>query len=406
MISEKGQPFEGIKVVEFSWFGVGPRTIKFLAEYGAEIIKVESVSRPDLGRTVAPYANNITGVNRSFMWARYNNSKLGMSLNLKQPKGLEIAKRLIAWADIVTDAFTPGTMQRLGLSYEEVKKIKPNIIMASTCMQGQTGPGATSPGVGVTMTSLSGFNYITGWPDRPPPGIPGAYTDFIVPSVFATALLAALDYRERTGKGQYLDLSQLEASLHYLAPIFLDYQVNNRIFSRNGNRLGYAAPHGIYRCKGEDRWCAIAVFTDEEWKNFCNVIGNPSWTQESRFSILLERVNHADELDKFVGEWTINHSAEEVMFLMQTAGVAAGVVETGEDVWNDPQLQYLNALVEVEHPDMGKCFCEREGVELSKSYYKVGCPALIGEHTQYICEKILGMSDEEFVTLLSEGIFN
>ena len=406
MANKRGQPFEGVKVAEFSWFAVGPRTTKFLGEFGAEIIKIESVSKPDLGRTAPPFAERIPGVNRSLMWHRYNNSKLSMSLNLKHPKGLEIAKRLIAWADIVTEAFTPGTMQRLGLSYDEAKKIRPDIIMVSTCMQGQTGPDSNSPGVGATLTSLCGFNYITGWADRPPPGIPGAYTDFITPAINATVLLAALDYRERTGKGQYIDLSQLECSLHYLAPIFLDYVVNNRIFNRSGNRLSYAAPHGVYRCCGEDRWCAIAVFTDEEWQNFCKVIGSPMWTQENRFSTVLGRVNNANELDKLVENWTVEHSAEEVMSLMQMAGVPAGVVETGKDVWEDPQLKYLNALVETDHPDIGKCFFEKEAVELSKCVHKVQRPALLGEHTQYICENILGMTDGEFVSLLSEGVFD
>ena len=406
MTKDKGQPFEGVKVVEFSWFGVGPRTIKFLAEYGAQVVKVESANRPDPGRTVAPFAEGKPGVNRSIMWCRYNNSKLGMCLNLKHPKAVEVAKKLVAWADIVTDAFTPGTMDRFGLGYEELKKIKPDIIVASTCMQGQTGPGATSPGVGVTMTSLSGLNNVTGWPDLPPPGIPGAYTDFIVPPINATSLLAALDYKERTGKGQFLDLSQLDAALHYLAPMFLDYAVNDRILKRNGNRLSYAAPHGVYRCKGEDAWCAIAVFSDEEWQGFCEVLGNPGWTQEERFSTLLSRVKNVEELEKLLEEWTVTHTREEVMSLMQAAGVPAGAVNTGEDVWKDPQLRHLNALIELEHPDIGKCFCEREGVELSKTYYTAERPALLGEHTQYVCEEILGMSDEEFVGLFEEGIFD
>jgi len=403
---DKGQPFEGVKVVEFSWFGVGPRTIKFLAEYGAQVIKIESGKRPDPGRTVAPFAEGEPGVNRSIMWCRYNNSKLGMTLNLKHPKGLELGKKLVAWADIVTDAFTPGTMQKLGLDYEQLKKIKPDIIMASTCMQGQTGPGCTSPGVGVTMTSLSGFNNITGWPDRPPPGIPGAYTDFIVPPINATSLLAALDYKERTGEGQFLDLAQLDASLHYLAPMFLDYVVNNRILERNGNRLSYAAPHGVFRCKGEDEWCAIAVFTDEEWQSFCQVLNNPSWVQEDRFSTLLKRVANSDELEQLVEKWTIRHSSQEVMSLMQAAGVPAGVVISGEGAWKDPQLKHLNALIELEHPEIGTCFSEREGVELSNTYYRVERPAMLGEHTQYVCEEILGMPDEEFVELLAEGVFD
>ena len=191
-----------------------------------------------------------------------------------------------------------------------------------------------------------------------------------------------------------------------MAPMFLDYTVNDRILERNGNRLSYAAPHGVYRCKGEDAWCALAVFSDEEWQGFCEVLGNPGWTQEERFSTLLGRVKNVEELDKLVEDWTATHTREEIMTSMQAAGVPAGMVNTGEDVWKDPQLKHLNALIELEHPDIGTCFCEREGVELSKTHYTAERPALLGEHTQYVCGEILGMSDEDFVGLLEEGVFD
>ncbi|MBA7587296.1 Succinyl-CoA:(R)-benzylsuccinate CoA-transferase subunit BbsF [subsurface metagenome] len=277
--------------------------------------------------------------------------------------------------------------------------------MLSTCMQGQTGPASKHLGHGGTLTSLAGLNYITGWPDRAPSGINGPYTDCIAPLFNALSLIAAIDYRRRTGKGQYLDLSQYECSLQLLAPLILDYTVNKRELNRRGNSCSYAAPHGVYRCQGEDRWCAIAIFTDEEWRGFCGVLGNPTWTTEPKFATILGRVNNAPGLDRLVEAWTISHSAEEVMVLLQEAGVAAGVVETGADLWNDPQLKHRNSICELEHPEIGTCVCQRVGVTLPEVPYELRRPPLLGEHTERILQRVLNMPDDKFVELFSEGVF-
>lgn len=399
------QLFDGIKIVDFTWAGVGPRTIKYLAEYGAELIKIESAKRPDILRTLPPFADNRPGLDRSAAFTRANNNKYSMALNLNHPKGVELAKRLVARADIVAESFTPGTMKKWGLDYGNLRRINPSIIMVSTCMQGQTGPDSKHPGYGIPLTSLSGINGITGWSDRPASGTYGPYTDFVAPLFNALALLSALDYRERTGYGQYLDLSQYECSIHFLAPLILDYAVNKREFTRQGNYSPHAAPHGVYRCKGEDRWCAISVSTDEEWRNFCKVIGNPRWTSDQKFGTLSNRKENEAELDRMVQGWTIDRSPEEVMALMQKSGVAAGVVATGEDLWNDPQLRHYNSMCEFDHPEMGSCFCQRVSVELSRASYELRRPPLCGEHTEYVCKQILGMSDKEFVGLLVAGVF-
>ncbi len=295
-------------------------------------------------------------------------------------------------------------MKRMGLGYEELKKIKPDIIMLSACMQGQTGPHANHPGLGNHLSALAGFNQITGWPDGEPKGV-GIYTDAIGPHYAISILLAALDYRRRTGKGQYIDLSQHEASVHFMTPLILDYVVNQRVANRIGNRHSGAAPHGAYRCRGEDRWCAIAVFTDEEWQNFGKVIGEAALTTDPKFNTLPARKENEDELDRLVEEWTINRSPEEVMSLMQAAGVAAGVVQTGEDLLvRDPQLKHRHFFWEFDHPEIGKHRIGGLSFMLSKSPFEVRRAPLLGEHNEYLLKEILGMSDEEIVELVIEGV--
>jgi len=296
-------------------------------------------------------------------------------------------------------------MKRMGLGYEELRKVKPDIIMLSSCMQGQTGPHANHPGFGYHLSALSGFIQIAGWPDRTPVGPVGPYVDFIAPRFTALIILAALDYQRHTGKGQYLDLAQYENGVHLIAPLILDYVVNRRVAGVMGNRSDYAAPHGAYRCRGEDRWCAIAVFTDEEWGGFCKVIGSSALTEEPKFSTFLARKETEDELDRLVEGWTIGHTAEEVMTLMQAVGVAAGVVETGEDVLDrDPQLKHRHSFWELDHPEIGKYRAAGPSFLLSKSPYKIRRAPLLGEHNEYALKKVLGMSDEEIAELIMEGV--
>jgi len=398
------KPLEGIKVADFSWVFTGPKTIKPLSDYGAEVIKVESRTKPDVIRTLGPCSDGVVGLDLSGQWAIDNTGKLSIALNLGHPKGVEVAKRLVAWADIVVENFAGGVMAKLGLGYEELKKIKPDIIMLSSCMQGQTGPHADHPGFGQHLTALSGFDHITSWPDREPLEI-GPYTDFIGPHFNTLAILAALNYRRRTGKGQHLDMSQYEAGIHFQAPLTLDYVVNRRVANRMGNRYDYAAPHGTYRCRGEDRWCAIAVFTEEEWRSFCRVIGNPAWTENLRFATLQARKENEEELDKLVGEWTINYLAEEVMTLMQASGVGAGVVQTQQDLLDhDPQLTHSHYFWELEHPEIGNYRAPRAAFLLSRSSYEVQRAPLMGEHTEYVLKDILGMSDDEIAELVIEGV--
>lgn len=386
---------EGIKVADFSWVFAGPLTTKTLADLGAQVIKIEGVSHPDVERVRHPYKDEIPGMNRALHFNQHNTSKLSIGINLSKPKGKELAKRIIGWADVVIENFSGGAMTRMGLGYEELIKIRPDIIMLSACMQGQTGPFAHHPGFGHHLTALAGFHQIVGWPDRDPQHF-GAYTDYITVHFALLAILGALDFRRRTGQGQYIDLSQYETSIHFMAPLLLDREVNGRIASRQGNRIDYAAPHGIYPCRGEKRWCAIAVFEDVEWEGFCEVSGNPKWKEDPRFATLQMRKAHEDELDHLIEGWTIQYSAEEIMMLLQSAGIAAGIVATQVDLLDeDPHLKDRHFNWELDHPEVGKYRAHRPPFLPSKASYEVRRAPLIAEHNEYICQEILKMSEDE-----------
>jgi benzylsuccinate CoA-transferase BbsF subunit len=398
--------FKDIVVVDFGWILAAPMTSKYLADLGATVIRVETSHRPDGLRTSTPYKDNIPGINRSGYFAIYNPNKYSMALDLKHPKGIEVAKRLVAKSDVVLENFTPGAMKRLGLAYEDLIEIKPDIIMISLSMQGQTGPYSNHLGFGNQLTGLSGFTYITGWPDRGPVQPYAGVTDACVPSLGAAALIAALIHRQRTGRGQYLDVSQNEASIHYLAPLMLDYFTSGHVAERTGNECEYAAPHGAYPCKGDDRWCAIAVFTNQEWEAFCNVLGNPEWSGRPEFATILGRKRVEEDLNALIAQWTRQRTAEEVMDLMQAAGVPAGVILAPDDLLRDPQLTHRGHIWHIEHGELGNHPHIGESFQLSETPVAPRMPApLLGEHTEYVCTQIIKMADEEFVELMSEGVF-
>lgn len=398
-------PFHGIKVTSFAWGLVGPLITKYLADYGATLVHVESIKRPDIGRLSAPYKDGIPGINRSG-YSYLHANEYSFALDLSTPKGVEIALRLVARSDIVAESFRAGLMESLGLGYDKLKEVKPDIIMIRTCNQGQTGPHAKHPGFGIQLMGLAGFPYIDGWPDRPPTPPAYAYTDVLAPRFGAAALIAALDYHRRTGKGAYLDLSQLEASMYFLGPAILDYTTNGEIISRMGNSSPCTAPHGVYRCKGDDRWCAIAVFTDIEWQSFCNALGHPHWVEEQRFSTLPERKRNEAELDRLVEEWTAARMAEDVMEIMQANGVAAGVVKTVREIAEDPQLVLRNTFWKMEHPAGGMTSCLGNLSVLTKTPAEPRIPGpSLGQHTEMVCREFLGMSDDEFLKLYSAGVF-
>jgi benzylsuccinate CoA-transferase BbsF subunit len=397
-------PFDGIKVADFSWIGVGPITAKYLADHGAAVVRVETLNPPDRLRAAGPYKDRVPGTNRSQFFGDFNTSKLSLSLDLKNPAAVSVAHRLIAWADVYLESFTPGTVDDLGIGYEAARSLNPSIIMASTCLMGQSGPAAAFAGYGYHAAAMAGFYEVTGWPDLPPDGPWGAYTDTIAPRFLAATVMAALDHRRRTGQGQYIDAAQVEMALHFLAPQIIDFNVSGRLVSRSGNRSETMAPHGAYACAGEDQWCAIAVETGEQWDALRRGLGDPAWAKDGRFETIAGRLEYQDEIDGHLGEWTRDRPAQEVMHLLQSAGVPAGVVQRSSDLLRDPQLEHRRFFRYMDHPEMGSI--PYTGHQFRIQGYDSGprSPApLLGQHNEFVMREILGMTDEEITEVIAAG---
>ncbi len=394
-------PLADLKILDFSWVGVAPITVKYLADHGATVVRVESHARLDVVRLGPPWHEGRPGIERSQFYASYNTSKYGLALDLSKPEAREIARRLAAWADVVVESFTPHVMRGWGLAYEDLRRVNPGLVMLSTCLQGQTGPHAEYPGFGQLMSALSGFYEVSGWPDRAPAPPYGAYTDFIVPRLAATALLAAIDHRRRTGEGQHLDVSQFEASLHFLAPALLDHAVSGTVATRAGNRTDHAAPHGAYPCAGDDRWIAISVRGDEEWRALARVLRRPEWLADRRFATHADRVAAADALDALVADATRPEDARELMDRLQAAGVAAGVVQSALDLHADPVLAGWGFFQWLEHPARSPAPYEGHALRLDETPGRLRWAApTLGEHTALVLREVLGCTDEEIQGLI------
>ena len=399
-------PFEGLKIADFTWWIAGPLTTKTFADYGATVVTIESAEKPGGLRVSMPYKDNRPGLDRSGFFAYFNANKYSLSLNLGTPQGRDIARKLVAWADVVAENFTPGVMENWGLAYEDLRQIKPDVIMLRTSNQGQTGPFSKIGGLGLQLNALGGFVHFTGSPDRDPLSLMFAYSDYFVPHFAVASLAAALDYRRRTGKGQMIDLSQSEACVQFLAPYILEYETNGKESARSGNRHPYAAPHNVYPCQGDDYWCAIAIFSDDDWQNLCRVMGNPDWAKQAKFATLLSRKSNEDELDRLIGGWTGNYSAYWIMEKLQAVGIAAGVVKKGEDIYRDPQLREMGLFWPLKHQEMGEFTHLGQPSRLSGTPAQARMPApCLGEHTEYVCKKFLGLSDSAYDELLIAGAF-
>ncbi len=401
-----GRPFDGLHVVEFGVAIVGPVTGLYLAQYGATTVHVETETKLDIFRLGPPFKEGKPGINRSLLFNEVENSKYGVSLNLRHPKALDVARKLIAWADVVIENFAAGALEHLGLGYKEIQAIKPDIIMCSASAQGQNGPHARQPFYGPDLAALCGFNEICGWPDRPPSPIHGAYTDFLAPRLAAATIIAALDRRKRTGEGMFIDISQFEVSIQFIAPVVLDSIINDREVTRTGNRVPDAAPQGVYPCKGEDRWCAITIVSDDEWRRFCQAIGGPAWAGMPQFATFAGRKEHEDELDSLIAGWTKDLAAEEVMRILQGVGVRAGIARNSQETMSDPQMRSRDAFVPLHHAELGEHECESLFFKLSRT---PGGPRFasfcLGEYNAYIYKDVLGLSDKEYRELEAEGVF-
>lgn len=398
-----------VNVLDMSWVAAGPLCGVLFAYFGANVIKFESAVRVDVARGSPPLADRRTGINRSGYFGALNLGKQGVAVSLDTPGGVEIAHRLVDWADVVIEGWTPGTLKRWSLDYESLRQRKPGIIMISMTLQGQTGPHAQLRGYGFQVQGMSGVADLTGWPDRAPTGVTLAYPDYVTPFAAMFATVAALDYRDRTGKGQHIDVSQMEAIINLTGPAVLDYVANGREARRAGNRLmagdgPIAAPHGVYPVEGEDKWIAITVFTDEEWASLCRVLNRDEWLSDPRFATRLERCRHDAELDVALADVTRGWDGRELMDALQRAGVAAGVVHDQQGLYADPQLVHRGHFVPRIHPEWGEFPAELFGVRLSKLPPVVQRPApCLGQDNERVLREVLGYSQEEIDRLIGEG---
>ncbi len=403
------QLLSGIRIADFSWIGAGSYTTKMLADLGAEVIKIESSVYLDLLRTSRPFKDGQPGVNRSGYFADRNATKRSITINMKQARGREIARALIAQSDVVCNNFAPGVMDRWGVGYADIVPVKPDIVFISMSMQGATGPEKDYIGYGMTMTALTGLQFLTGLPGRVPAGTGTNFPDHIPnPCHAAFAIVAALIHRKRTGQGQFIDLAQTEPTLALLGPVFLDAAVNGRTQTRSGNAHACFAPHGVYPCQGEDRWIAIAVESDRHWQALVDVLGRPAALSEGIWSSALARWREHERLDAAIGEATRAWDCDQLMHRLQEHGVPAGAVRDARGVLHaDAQLQYRKHWIPLKHPEMGVTTYNGEPFRFSNAAVgPLRSAPLLGEHTMEICTSLLGMQAQEVEQLQQDGILS
>jgi crotonobetainyl-CoA:carnitine CoA-transferase CaiB-like acyl-CoA transferase len=396
-----GPPLEGVKILDFMWVMAGPASTRVLADQGATVVRVESSTRIETARTIGPFLNDEGGAENSGLYNNMNAGKMGITLDVNNPASRRVIEDLVRWADIVTESFSPKAMKSWGLTYDELKAIKPDIIVASTCLFGQHGPLSSLAGFGTMGASMSGFYEMTGWPDRDPAGVFGAYTDYIAPKYLTSVLLAALEHRERTGEGQYIDMSQAEASMAFLAPAVLDYEVNGRMVPALGNRHPEMTPHGAFPTVGYDRWIAIAVEDDGCWRALCGLAGFDDVADLDHDA----RRAREDELEERIGAWTAHQDGFELQERLQAAGVAAHVVQVSADATVDPQLAHRDHFRQVAHADHGTFWIEGPRFRMSRAQPELtdAGPSL-GQHTFDVLLGILGYDDEALSEVAASGM--
>ncbi|MDE2967192.1 MAG: CoA transferase [Chloroflexota bacterium] len=400
---EEGGALSGVKIADFAWVGVGPLISKSMADHGAMVVHIESATRPDVLRLAPPFKDNVPGMDRAQFMANFNSSKLGVALRLDTEQGLSYARQLVDWADVVVESFTPGTLKRFGLDYATLSAERPEIIMLSTCLRGQWGPESSYAGFGLQGACLSGLHRITGWPDRQPSGTWGAYTDFINPRFGSGVLAAAIRYRDQTGRGQYIDLAQTEAGIHFGAPLLLDYFENGRIAEAPGHGSLYAAPNGVFRVGDEERYVAIATETAEQWRALRDATGLENWSG-SEYDDLAARISAKAEIEATLAAWCAPQSADAVVGALTAAGVPASMVEWPSDLYEDPQLTHREFFVTLDHSVMGPTPYDGLVTRFSGGTARLrrAAPA-IGEHTHQVLSEILSVPDDEITDALVAG---
>src|SRR5579871_914505 len=393
--------WSGVRLLEFGSGAAGPIATRYFAEHGATVIRIESRSRPDFLRVYALGPDNPHGLDGAPMFDELNTGKRSIALNLKHPTAVDLVRRLVAWADAVAENFAPRAMRGFGLDYDRLAADKPDLVMVSACLNGQTGPHKDYPGFGGQGSALSGFNALTGWPDREPVGPHGTITDSLAPRFVAAALAAGLLYRRRTGRGVYLDVSQVEAAIYSLSPWMLEYTVDGVVTERIGNRSRRAAPHGAFPCTGKDRWVAIAVWSDEEWARLAALLDVEGLRSLDTLAL---RLANQDEIEAAITTWTAVRDAVDVAEQLQAAGIEAVPVNDFGDLHDDPQLAARQHFVPLTHPIMGPGLYEHNGFRLSDApcgYDRSG--PVLGADTDALLTELLGLDAEEIEKLRAEG---
>lgn len=377
-----------IRILDFSWVLAGPYATRLLADFGAEVIK---------GQPLLPQADDRFSQGYYNTW---NRNKLGITLNLDKAEGVALAKRLVAISDVVVENFSPRVMANWGLDYANLARIKPEIIMLSMSLMGQTGPCRNYTGFGPTVHALSGMTHLTSYPGQPPLGPGFAYADHVAGLYASLAILGALEHRRRTGEGQHIDLSEVEAMASLLGDAVIDFTSGAPEPRPMGNASRNAAPHNVYPCLGNDAWCAITIETEGQWEGFKRALGNPGWANDRRFATMSDRLRNMAELDRQVSEWTRQHTAREVMECMQAVGVGVGVVQDAEALANDPQLKARGFFLK-----FGEATVDANPIRLSETppTYARGAPTL-GQDNDYVYGELLGIGEDEIGRLRGAGV--
>jgi benzylsuccinate CoA-transferase BbsF subunit len=405
-------PLSRVRVTDFTWLGAGPYTTRTLADHGAEVIRIESGQRMDRLRILPPFRDGDRkgSVNRSGYFADRNSNKLGVTINVKDPVGVELVLGLIAQSDVVTSNFTPGTLEKLGVGYDKARAVRPDIIFLEMGMQGAYGPDASLVGYGQTVSAVTGLYHLSGLPGEVPVGTGTNYPDHIAaPAHSAFAVLTALWHRRRTGEGQYIDLSQAETMVSLLGPAVLDNTANGNNAMPQGNRAEYAAPQGVYPCAGDDRWIAISVVDNAQWTRLTDELGVPEFA--TRYPDEAARRAEHDALDKEIGRLTATREPFDLMRTLQRRGVPAAVVHTfGDLIDTDPQLAHRGHFAVLDHPETGPSIYNAppyrlRGIDGGAVGAIMRTPApLLGQHTREVCARLLGLSDTRIDELTEQGV--
>ncbi|MCC7364873.1 MAG: CoA transferase [Dehalococcoidia bacterium] len=398
---------EGLKVLDLTWVVVGPTAVRVLADYGATVVHVETGTRVDTARTAPPFRDSKPGPESSACFNNGNAGKLGLLLNLRVPEARTVLTRLIEWADVLAENFTPHVMRRWGLDYESVRAINPRIIYLSASMMGQEGPYSNLAAIGNVGAALGGFTNVVGWPDRQPSGPGGAYTDYVASKYITISLLAALEYRDRTGEGQYIDLAQAETAVHFLAPAYLDVQVNGRLPETHGNRSPEHAPHGVFPCLGHEQWIAIAVEDEAQWTALARIIGRPELAEDPSLQSVLGRQARLEELEAAIAAWTATVEPGKAEALLVAAGVPAHAALDSPAAVADPQLNHRGHFVPVEHAQWDSMVVEGSRFRLGRTPAAItaGGPTF-GQHNDTVLRDILGIDDATITDLAIAGAFD